>query len=406
MQMHLMKVNMDIKRIKTVKNTGFLVVLVWILATMITYGQSDKVTLEFSLSPILEQAQVLGLSSLGVDTEGGGPVIISGSLINNTTERLENLYFEFDVEAASYGVLARIRQQAAYPFSLYPGQVVFATNNDIQSEEIPGISDEMKFDGGLTPTGENFVEDLSGTTLPNDQYSFSVRIYQVNEGGRRELFANETIQLGVNASEGGVVDELTILLRTPGDLVGAEAAITNPIPQLSWEGDASLTYRVLVVADNGSDSPESLLESAKSSEATDIGGSLLQFEYLDQNIQGNSLQYPTNGVQALVPGQTFYWQVVTSMNTAIGINEVVSEIWEFTLVDPGSESNVVEVDQETVQAIVQLIGQDTYNVLLETGYSFDNIEIDGQVFSGMVGVQKIIELIEKFQNGDLVIEGN
>ena len=401
-----MEVNMNIKRIKKAINIGFLVVQAWVLATMVTFGQSDKVTLEFSLSPILEQAQVLGLSSLGIDTEGGGPVIISGSLVNNTTERLENLYFEFDVEAASYGVLARIRQQAAYPFSLNPGQVVFATNNDIQNEEIPGISDIMKFDGGLTSTGENFVEDLSGTTLPNDQYSFAVRIYQVDEVGRRELLANETIQLGGNVSEGGVVDELTILLRTPGDLVGAEAAITNPIPQLSWEGDASLTYRVLVVAGNGFDSPESLLESAKSSEATDMGGSLLQFEYLDQNVQGNSLQYPTNGVQALVPGQTFYWQVVTSMNTALGTNEVVSEIWEFTLVDPGSESSVVEVDSETVQALVQLIGQDTYNVLLETGYSFENIEIDGQVYSGIVGVQKILELIEKFQNGDVVIEGN
>ncbi len=397
---------MDYLYMKKAGNIGFLVVSIWVLTSMIAFGQSDKVTLEFSLSPVLEQAQVLGLSSLGVDTEGGGPVIISGSLVNNTTERLENLYFEFDVEAASYGVLARIRQQAAYPFSLNPGQVVFATNNDIQNEEIPGISDRMKFDGGLTSTGENFVEDLSGTTLPNDQYSFAVRIYQVTEEGRRELLANETIQLGGNISEGGVVDELTILLRTPGDLVGAEAAITNPIPQLSWEGDASLNYRVLVVSGNGADSPESLLESAKSSEATDMGGSLLQFEYLDQNIRGNSLQYPTNGVQALVPGQTYYWQVVTSMNTALGTNEVVSEIWEFTLVDPGSESNVVEVDQETVQAIVQLIGQDTYNLLLETGYSFENIEIDGQVYTGVVGVQKILELIEKFQNGDLVIEGN
>jgi len=397
---------MDYLYMKKAGNIGFLVVSIWVLTSMIAFAQSDKVTLEFSLSPVLEQAQVLGLSSLGVDTEGGGPVIISGSLVNNTTERLENLYFEFDVEAASYGVLARIRQQAAYPFSLNPGQVVFATNNDIQNEEIPGISDRMKFDGGLTSTGENFVEDLSGTTLPNDQYSFAVRIYQVNEEGRRELLANETIQLGGNISEGGVVDELTILLRTPGDLVGAEAAITNPIPQLSWEGDASLNYRVLVVSGNGADSPESLLESAKSSEATDMGGSLLQFEYLDQNIRGNSLQYPTNGVQALVPGQTYYWQVVTSMNTALGTNEVVSEIWEFTLVDPGSESNVVEVDQETVQAIVQLIGQDTYNLLLETGYSFENIEIDGQVYTGIVGVQKILELIEKFQNGDLVIEGN
>jgi len=55
---------------------------------------------------------------------------------------------------------------------------------------------------------------------------------------------------------------------------------------------------------------------------------------------------------------------------------------------------------------VQLIGQDTYNLLLETGYSFENIEIDGQVYTGIVGVQKILELIEKFQNGDLVIEGN
>ncbi len=397
---------MDMICMKKAVRNGFLMVFFWVFTTTICLAQSDKVTLEFSLSPVLEQAQVLGLSSLGVDTEGGGPVIISGSLVNNTTERLENLYFEFDVEGASYGVLARIRQQAAYPFSLNPGQVVFATNNDIQNEEIPGISDRMKFDGGLTSTGENFVEDLSGTTLPNDQYSFAVRIYQVTEEGRRELLANETIQLGGNISEGGVVDELTILLRTPGDLVGAESAITNPIPQLSWEGNASLTYRVLVVSANGSDSPESLLESAKSSESTDKGGSLLQFEYLDQTIRGNSLQYPSSGVQALVPSQTYYWQVVTSMNTALGTNEIVSEIWEFTLIDPGTESTVVEVDQETVQALVQLIGQDTYNLLLETGYSFENIEIDGQVYTGVVGVQKILELIEKFQNGDLVIEGN
>lgn len=384
----------------------YLVLSLMSMATMYAQAQSDKVSLEFSLSPILEQAQVLGLSSLGVDTEGSGPVIISGSLVNNTTEPLDNLYFEFDIEAASYGVLARIRQQAAYPFSLAPGQVVFATNNDIKNEEIPGISDKMKFDGGLTTTGENFIEDISGTTLPNDQYTFSVRIYQVEADGRRVLLASDMIQLGGNASEGGVVDELTILLRTPGDLVGAEAAITNPIPQLSWEGDASLNYRVLVVARGGSDSPESLLESAKSSEPTNDGGSLLQFEYLDLNVVGNSLQYPSTGVQALVPGQTYYWQVVTSISSALGANEVVSEIWEFTLVDPGSEANVVEVDQETVNALIQLIGQDTYNLLAESGYSFENIEIDGQVFSGIVGVQKILELIEKFQNGDVVIEGN
>jgi hypothetical protein len=75
---------MDYLYMKKAGNIGFLVVSIWVLTSMIAFGQSDKVTLEFSLSPILEQAQVLGLSSLGVDTEGGGPVIISGSLVNNT----------------------------------------------------------------------------------------------------------------------------------------------------------------------------------------------------------------------------------------------------------------------------------------------------------------------------------
>ena len=66
-----------------------------------TFGQSDKVTLEFSLSPILEQAQVLGLSSLGIDTEGGGPEV-SGSLVNNTTG---SRIFISNSLAASYGCL-------------------------------------------------------------------------------------------------------------------------------------------------------------------------------------------------------------------------------------------------------------------------------------------------------------
>ena len=122
-----------------------------------TFAQSEKISLDFTLAPALEKAQVLGLTSLGVDSRGSGPVLISGTLINNTSERLDNLYFEFEMQAASVGVIAKVSQQAAYPFSLEPNQVVFATNNDIDREELPGIDDKMKFEGGLTSSGEDFA---------------------------------------------------------------------------------------------------------------------------------------------------------------------------------------------------------------------------------------------------------
>ena len=64
--MQLKEVIMDNLYMKKAGNIGFFAVLIWFLTTIVTFGQSDKVTLEFSLSPILEQAQVLGLSSLGL----------------------------------------------------------------------------------------------------------------------------------------------------------------------------------------------------------------------------------------------------------------------------------------------------------------------------------------------------
>ena len=371
-----------------------------------TFAQSEKISLDFTLAPALEKAQVLGLTSLGVDSRGSGPVLISGTLINNTSERLDNLYFEFEMQAASVGVIAKVSQQAAYPFSLEPNQVVFATNNDIDREELPGIDDKMKFEGGLTSSGEDFVETLGGTTtLPNDIYTFSVTIYQVTNALGRQTLASQVIELG-GSFDGAIVDELNIYLKAPGDVVGSEVNITNPFPQFSWEGEAANTYRVIVVNDNGQDSPETLIQSAKSSEPTNTGGSLLQFENLDYTVEGNSLQFPSSGVQALVSGQKYYWQVTTSIQTAIGEDEIVSDIWTFRLLNPGDTEAVVEMDQSVYNAIIQLVGEDKYSELVETGYGFESIEIDDQVFTGIVGIQKIAEIIRKIEDGDIILNDN
>lgn len=129
---------------------------------------SGSLSLEVNLSPVLENASVLGLTSLGIDTRGSGPVLVSGTLVNNTDELLTNLFFEFKFTAGQVGTIAELTQQAAYPFTLDPRQVVYATNNDIDNEQLPGVDETMKFDGGLTSEGEDFLESLDGTTLPND----------------------------------------------------------------------------------------------------------------------------------------------------------------------------------------------------------------------------------------------
>lgn len=366
-------------------------------------SESDKISLDLSLSPALENAQVLGLASLGVDNKGTGPVLVSGTLINNTNEVLTNLFFEFSIEGAQVGVIAEIIQQAAYPFTLDPGQVVYGTNNDIQNEAIPGIEETMRFDGGLTQVGEDFIENLSGsTTLPADIYTFSVTISQVTNADGKRVLASQVIELG--GSAGGVIlDEKSIFLKTPGDVIGSEVNISNPFPQFSWEGDASSEYRVIVVKANGQDSPESLIESAKSSESTQKGGSLLQFENLDATVIGNSYQYPSSGAQALIAGQTYYWQVITTIQTAVGTEELTSEVWSFKLSAPNEATTLVEIDQETFDILVRLVGEEQYAELTESGYSFEGIEANNQIVSGIVALQLLAEIIQKIEDGDIIL---
>ncbi len=369
------------------------------------FAQSEVLTLDISLSPALENAQVLGLTSLGVDNKGSGPVLFSGSLVNNTNEKLDNLFFEFLVQSGNVGVIAQLTQQAAYPFTLDPGQVVFGDNNDIVNENLPGIEETMRFDGGLTPEGEDFVESLESTTLPSDIYTFTVTVFQVTNALGKEVLATQTVELGGNDT-GVIVDEKTILLKNPGDVIGAEVNITNPFPQFSWEGDAANTYRLLVVRANGQDSPESLIEIARSSEPTNERGSLQQFENLDLTTTGNTLQYPSSGVQALQAGQTYYWQVSTEVQTAIDAEIFTSEIWTFKLAAPGDNTNLVEIDQDAFDALIALIGEEEYATLTESGYSFESIEINNQVVSGATAIQLLTEIIQKIDDGDIILNNN
>lgn len=384
-----------------------LLVLISILVPNGTlFAQSEILSLDFKLSPALENAQVLGLTSLGVDNRGSGPVLVSGSMVNNTDEKLTNLFFEFLIQGGKIGTIAQVTQQAAYPFTLDPRQVVFGTNNDIDNEVLPGIDETLQFDGGLTLEGEDFIETLGGsTTLPNDIYTFTVSVFQVTNALGKQVLATQTIELG-GSDDGIVLDDKSIALKNPGDIIGAEVVITNPFPQFTWEGDAANTYRVVVARSNGQDNPESLIENAKSSDPTNRGGSLLQFENLDLTTVGNTLQYPSSGVQALVAGQTYFWQVSTTIQTAVEVEEINSEVWSFRLSAPGEESSLVQIDQDTFDALVALVGEEQFATLTESGYSFEGIEMNNQIVTGATAILLLEEILRKIEDGEIILNSN
>ncbi|MTI88614.1 MAG: hypothetical protein FH748_11655 [Balneolaceae bacterium] len=365
-------------------------------------GQDQKVNLEIELGAALESAQVLSLTSLGVDKDGAGPVLVTGLMENLTNKKLENLYLEIKVTASQYGTIVELTQESSSPFSLDPLETIYATNNDLADSRIPGIDEEIRFTGGLTSEGDRFINSLEGsTTLPADIYSVHIQVIQVTNMNGREVLATSTVQIG----RAKTFESSEIYLRSPGNDVGDGAEITNSYPQFSWEGENDITYRLLVVKSNGQDGPETLLGNAADSPAIQSGGSLLQFENLDVLVDGNSYQYPAFGAQKLEEGQQYYWRVLTTLRTSNGTEQRSSEIWSFKI-SGGSDTEgttKVPLNEDVNEALTQLLGDSEFSRLIEDGYALEGIEIDGQVVNGLVAAQLLREIMQKIRDGDIII---
>jgi hypothetical protein len=368
---------------------------------------TPQIDINIETSAILDGSQVLSLPSLGINNEGVGPNLVSATIENLTGETINNLYLEIKGTAGKVGTLVELTQALNRPLSIKPFQTLYFTNNDIVNERIIGFPTPITFDEQLTTEGDNFIENLSGsTTLPNDVYSVEVAIFQVTENGNRVKIAEEVSEIVGGYGETLAFDESEIYLKTPGDIVGSPSEITNPFPQFSWEGSTNTTYRLLVVEQRGQDSPESLLQSAKSSAAVDNGGSLLAFENLDVIVEGTSFQFPSSGAQSLKQGQTYYWRVVTLVQSSGNTEEVSSEIWSFKFMASSQANASVQVSEDVERAVIELIGQDEFQRLKSRGFELESIQYDGLEFAGQAAGIKLDELLQKIRDEEIIVDGN
>ncbi len=367
------------------------------------YGQDGDITLQLQLSDPVSQAQVLSLSTLGVDRRGQGQKLGTLLIQNNTSELQEDLYFFVKVENTS-NVLARLNQEQGQPFSLDPGQVVRTNNNSLQ-EGVPGIRNPT-FSGGLTGPGEQFVNDLEGTSrLPSDQFTLTVEIYQNGNRGRGTKVASASATVGTNS----VSKVRDIYINRPGGEVGSgfDATINTQRPIFDWAGETGLDYRLVVVKREGTESPETLIEAAEDTgpiivDNVNRDNTLLEHEMADVRLSSNSFQYPASSVKQLEPGETYLWRVNALLTTADGEQQVASEIWQFSISESGEEQSP-ELSKETIQTLRNVVDDEQLSFLQGEDMEPVSIVIEGQEYSGAAMRQQLRQFLERAQGGEITI---
>jgi len=378
--------------------TGIAFALLLFSADLV-HAQTD-LSLRVEVNETLANSQSINIQSL-IANDGEGPNLFRIYLNNeNSSEYANDLYFEILVSSNKFGPILEARQKSGQPFSLNPGQQVYATNNNI-ANGLPGVEEYIQFTGGLTSEGQDFVNNLEGgTTLPADRYMVEINIYQGS--GLQNKVASDMAEVGTSISE----DTQDLYLLSPGNTADSDASISNPYPNFQWQGSSGSSFRLLVVEGKDNESPQSLLDGAQSTSPTQAngmssGGSLVDYEMLDRTMSQSSFQYPNSGVQSLEEGKTYYWRIIAQRETSSGEELRESEIWSFTLSETQSKGTTTSAGGVS-DALKSVLGEQ-FNEFSEQGYTFDGMIIDGQVVQGAQAMQKLRELSRRAENGEVSI---
>lgn len=373
-----------------------------VLLIDVTEAQVHDIDLQIQAGPVLTNAEVIELTNIALDESGSGARLFSIFLQNGTDEVQRAFYLRISLSTSSRGLIMEAIQSNDRSFSLNPGQAIFVSNNELAAGRIPGILSEIRFEGDITDEGIQLLNRLQGsTTLPPDEYILEIELYQGNNstnGGN--LITSNFITFGGDMIE----DDLSIFLQSPGDVVGTGVRITNSYPEFRWEGRTGQTYRIVVVEEQQGESPETLIQSAKSTAPGRIGQpvSLLEYEVLDLIVDDTRLQFPSSGVQPLRSGKVYYWQIFTSLQTTAGEQERASEIWSFTLAGGFDDrSEIVEVDDELRNILIALLGADVYNEFEQRNFDLQSLIIDGDEIAGEMARDHLLRLAERIRDGEI-----
>ena len=93
----------------------------------------------------------------------------------------------------------------------------------------------------------------------------------------------------------------------------------------------------------------------------------------------NSFQYPFSGAFPLEEGKVYCWQVMMSMPTTSGSEEMTSTISAFKIGEAGNVEIQERISNPLLMALKEALGEDQFNAYFGTGNDFQGFNPTGQV---------------------------
>ena len=120
----------------------------------------------------------------------------------------------------------------------------------------------------------------------------------------------------------------------------------------------------------------------------------------------NSFQYPFSGAYPLEEGNVYCWQVMITMPTTSGPEEMVSTIASFKIGEPGNIESNEMMSNPLLMALQQLLGDEQYNTLFGSGSELQGFNPTGQVDVNGITVDEstINNLLNQIMNNNYQIQ--
>jgi len=240
------------------------------------------------------------------------------------------------------------------------------------------INESFRYNSDALTDLSNAV--LRTGTLPSGQYDVTVKVLIGNQPQDTESFI--------------ISNPISLDLISPGQNAGMAECPTlfSPLPQFTWNSDADkfiITVCEYLPTNSG---PEDVMQNPPRARVT---------LRRNQDFFGSpTFQYPSGGLP-LVPGRTYYWQVLASFQAASGEVQLPSEIWCFKIHGNDAAENALQLQQ--LMNWLATMGLQDLLELFKPGGPLAGFKPTGNVIINGKSID-LAELLVLLQNGSLKIK--
>ena len=230
--------------------------------------------------------------------------------------------------------------------------------------------------------------------LADGQYYFQITILSEND----DILASDSTSFIVESPS-------SISLESPGGQLAdtLDNVIYTTYPTFQWFSEVCNSCNLFLrVAEFNPQVHSSTEEAINDQRVLPFDQS--QEWYQIENV--NSFQYPLTGSYPMEEGKVYCWQVMMTMPTTSGLEEINSNIIAFKIGESGNVETQNIITNQLLIAIQQAIGDDQFSSIFGSGNELENYLPTGQVKVNGIDVDEssIAYLLSQIQNNTYQIQ--